>query len=95
MQCSDSFCAYGSEGTGYICLNVAPDQGLDTSVSAVNRINKEAKKFATSSNADIKAMAEALVNLTVKEARIIADKQKKGTTMKAMARPLSKKMVTQ
>ncbi|WP_417227024.1 hypothetical protein [Amphritea sp.] len=95
MECSESFCAYGSDGTGYICLHVAPDRGLDTSVAAVNSVNKEAKRFIRSSNADIKALAESLVNLTVKDAKVMADNHKKDSVQKAMISPQAKKMVTQ
>ncbi|WP_299197204.1 hypothetical protein [uncultured Amphritea sp.] len=95
MECSERFCAYGSDGTGYICLHIAPDKGLDTSAGAVSRVNEEAKKFTNSPNANIKAMAESLVNLTVSQARIMAEKQQKGTAKKAMALPQAKPMMSQ
>ncbi|MDX2423371.1 MAG: hypothetical protein QNK43_11910 [Amphritea sp.] len=95
MECSESFCAYGSDGTGYICLHVAPNGGLDTSAATVSSVNKEAKRFIRSSNADIRALAESLVNLTVKDAKVMAANQQKGGAQKMMAAPQAKKMVTQ
>lgn len=77
MQCSDSFCDYGSQGTGYLCFHSISGGVLDTSVEAVSKVNEEAKSLAEHPHADIKKMAESLVNLTVKEAKAMGNGKRK------------------
>lgn len=73
MQCSDSFCDYGSQGTGYLCFHSISEGALDTSAETVSKINQEAKELTQSPHADIRKMAESLVNLTVKDAKAMGD----------------------
>jgi len=66
IECSDSFCAAGSKDTDYLCFNGVADVQLGNSALALKQIQQEAKAHLNS-RADIKAMAESLVNLTIKD----------------------------
>lgn len=80
IECSDSFCAAGSNDTKYLCFKGIADVQLGNSALALKQIKQEAK-IHLNSRADIKAMAESLVNLTVKDVDEIKTLRKRKAKM--------------